>query len=769
MTQKKNKKQTTQSVRTTILTVDWQHIDWGTVQNNCCIVRYELPHYAMRELGSFGKLHNWYKNLSNRPCYLHTYGPHLYVKYENPVDIRDLHYSQQKLPYTIVDIKNEKDLFHAVFKTLVSDYFQAHEKFVSNANFFLRVPSTDGNFVVVLKVQFKQDWQNGNLNDFIVTSEATRLRKLTPSEVNEIQEHSKNVYYGRLYRDAVAYFKQLKTISIDDAQKKEGIFIEYHNPQNRANIPFHSVKSAKELERTRSFLLNQLIADLAIHLNHLGFPCQQKYLEMEQVDTISGNQMKQRQIPVLDRTIYVLDGRVRPTIMEDGFVEQFCNFASELFDKELVTFKSTNVEALKTGDWVLRIQDFDVDDLAPGGILDNHPDKKKEFYSSYPDLVKQTLNINPISNDYRDDMKKPEKDRKAWSVDDYLNYSIDQLKENQDEIFQSLTVCHNQLFLKDIIQFSDDLINRFPMIERLQGKVFMAYGAFVYFDGQALQFVRIDNNDIDRGAKIIQELTGKNLFEDILDLSRKRNYALPDEPKRSEDVKKRKFIVAKDYVLEIVDSDVRMLYEDREIRERLLKQEKPLPKENFYPNLESKEPPIFTARQLKEFSDFLDNQVEESYISYKDLKARYGKEIRNRADKSLTHPGFYEILGITNDTKLKKYYKQHLGLVFESARDKSVIPVYQGIWYEPTSQYYLVGSKDSMNGMKSNQERGFVYREIQCHNWQSGPSELKQFLSEEFFPLLEVNFIRHNNYTVYPFPFNLIQIWFDLEKWKTQI
>ncbi len=97
--------------------------------------------------------------------------------------------------------------------------------------------------------------------------------------------------------------------------------------------------------------------------------------------------MKQRQIPVLDRTIYVLDGRVRPTIMEDGFVEQFCNLASELFQKELITFKPNNVESLKTGDWVLRIQDFDVDDLAPGGILDNHLDKKKEFYSSYPDLV----------------------------------------------------------------------------------------------------------------------------------------------------------------------------------------------------------------------------------------------------------------------------------------------------------------------------------------------------------------------------------------------
>lgn len=750
-----------QSVRTTVLSIDWQNIDWSTVDHSFYVVRYDLPQ-SMTGPGTFGKMHNWFRNISERPYYLHTYGPHLYVKYESSSSIEQLAYSQLKLPYSIVDIRQETTAFHAVFKTLVSDYFQTYEKFASNAHFFLQVSPTDRNYIVVLKIQFKQDWQHNHLNDFIVTAEATRLRKLSVSEINDLQDWSREIYYGRIYQGNEAYFKQLKTEAISDIQKREGIFVEYRNPQNRASVPFHSVKSVRDLEKSRSFLLNKLIANLAKHFTRLGFPCRQKRYEMEQVHTKMGPQMTRRQLPRSARTIYVVDGRIRPTMRQDHFADQFCRLATRLFQNDLLSFEKADANMLNTGDWVLRIQDYDVDDLRPGNILQGYTDNKNEFYSSYSQLVKQTLNINPKSDDYHDELKKPEKEQKIWSIEDYFNYSIDQLMEEQDELLQNLTVCHNQLFLKDVVQFPNQLSARFPMIEALKGKVFMAYGALVYYDDDSLHFARIDNDQLESSSETLYKLTGKRLIEDILDRSRNQNYFQPDAPKRFEDVKKRKFIISHDYVLEIVDSEIRILYEDQEIQNRLQKQEQTLAKDYFYPDLTVLDPPIFTRTQLQQFADFLDDQVIETHISYKDLKTRYGKEIKNRAEQELdTTKGFYSILGITKDAKLKQYYEQCRGLVFESSRDQTVIPVYQGIWYEPDLQLYLVGSKDSA---ALNQERGFVYREVQCHDWQQGKGSLKNFLQEEIFPLLEVNFIRHNNYTVYPYPFKLIQIWQELEQ-----
>lgn len=752
----KVEKQKMQIVRTSVLTIDWGNIDWETVNQNFCIVRYELPHY-LDGPGSFGKLHNWFKSQCDRPYYLNTHGPTLYVKYQSPNQIEDFYYEKQKLSHALVDIQNNKDDFHAVFKALVSDYFEAHENFVSSANFFLRVSPAEKDFITVIKVHFSQDWRHNRLNDFVATSEATRLRKLTPLEVNELQASPNKIYYGLLYRGDIAYFRQLKLASIDEAQKKRGVFIEYRNQQKRANIVFHSVKSVRDLERSRSYLLNQLLSNLIKHFNDLGLPFKQKLFDMEQVATKSGKQMKQRQLPKSDRVIYVVDGRLQPADPENIFLDQFCTFINDFFKADQVTFTSASAENLCFGDWVLRIQDFDAEDLLPGGILEGRTDQKNEFYLSFPHLVKQTLNINPNSDE------KNSEEQQSFSAIDYLSYDIEQVKKEQGALFQRLTVCHNQLFLKDLIQNPGNLLGRLPILEKLQNKVFMAYGAFVYSVGKELRFVRIDNDELERGAKILYEITGKRLLEDVLEPSRNLNYFKPEAKKREEDVKKRKFIISKDYVLEIVDSDIRMLYEDQEIRARLLKQENPLPKESFYPIYSASESSIFTQTQLQLFTEFLDDYVAEAYLSYKDLKANYGKEIRNRADTLADGTGFYNILGIKSDLKLKKYYEQHLGLVFESVRDQSVIPVYQGIWYQPDEQLYLVGSKD---GVDLEQARGFIYREIECHDWKFSKENLKAFLVSDILPLLEVNFIRHNNYTVYPFPFNLIQIWLDLEKWN---
>lgn len=756
---------TNRSVKISHLTLDWDSVNWDGFNAQFHIVRYELPGYLKNESSYFGKVHNWAKNNCDKPYYLHSHSLMLYVLYDSPSSVVDLCYEKLPLPKSVIIPKNESE-FHAIFKVLVSQYFMAHEKFVSNAHFYLRVPLKESDYVTVLDININQDWLHNRFCDFIVFEEATRLRKLDQTERQEIQKWSE-IYYGRSYKGATAYFMQIKRSEISEHIQTEDIFKEYRNKQFRAQVPFHSLKSRQALEKTRSYLLNEFLTNLIAYLHEIGLPYQYKEFRMEKVDTKTGNRMKTSQIPKRQRVIYAVDDRAKALIQQDNFVEEFCNFASARFAGDLISFTPADLAALSPRDWVLRLQDYDVEDLAPDSILCNYQDTKHAFYRDNRDVVKQTLNINPNTDIYRDDMKKKEQDRRKWSSEEYLDYDFDQVissDEKKAHLLRRLEVCFNQLFLKDIIMFPEDVSNRLPILSLLSGKVFIAYGAMMYFDGSSLVFSKIsgEEQDVERAENLILALTGKDLTSDILDPSREYNYYKPDAKKRFEDVRKRKFIVSPDFTLEITDAKFRMFYENRVIRDRLDRVEKKVEISCFYPRFPVSGNAPFTEAQLRDFDAFLKEYVTEPFISYKDLKARYGMKVKNSAGEEIQDGGFYKLLGLTkSDKKLKEYFRNHLNLEIYGVRDKSLIPIYQGIWYEPNYRYYLVGSKDTMS---LEQERAFIFREIECHHNNLDNAAFYTLLRNEFFPLLEVNFIRHNSYTVYPFPFKLIQIWQDLER-----
>ena len=81
-------------------------------------------------------MHNWYKQESNYPCYLHTHGPHLYVKYSNAGEVIDLLYEGQVLRAETIVVDNEA-MLPWIMKLLTADFFQLDGRFVSNAKFFL--------------------------------------------------------------------------------------------------------------------------------------------------------------------------------------------------------------------------------------------------------------------------------------------------------------------------------------------------------------------------------------------------------------------------------------------------------------------------------------------------------------------------------------------------------------------------------------------------------------------------------------------------------
>lgn len=86
----------------------------------------------------------------------------------------------------------------------------------------------------------------------------------------------------------------------------------------------------------------------------------------------------------------------------------------------------------------------------------------------------------------------------------------------------------------------------------------------------------------------------------------------------------------------------------------------------------------------------------------------------------------------------------------ESARTRKAINVYAGgIWYNSQTQRYIVGGTDSM---KTSVARGHHVYQIHAYN-EPMAGHLSTLLS-----LLTVTFVRKNQYTVWPYPFDLIRL-----------
>lgn len=740
------------AVPTTILTIDREAIDWERLRQNCHIVRYDVRRKEWGESSSkyYGSMHTWYKQESDHPCYLYTYGPHLYVKYSTAGKVAALKHEGRLLPCSDVNVQDE-NLLPQILKLLLADFFQVDGRFVSNADFFLWA-TADKDFVTGLKINLTHNWQE---DEFVISDQAARLRKLRPSDFDGINEWKRKnkVYYGRFYQESMAIFKQLKPDQLTLAQQEEGTYELFEGSHtNRASLTFHSTKSLRALQQTRSHRLNLFIAQFVAYLNGLGLPFQQKRLSMQPMHTKSTAAMQKRQLPSEQKPIYIVDDRLNALRKPNDFADSLCEVANAATPDHDTLFAVKPEAELEPGDWALRIQDYEKGDFDPEtGILRNWQDAKADFYARHPLVIKQTMNVN---NNSKKRQKEAESQKVLdWSATEYLDYDVPTVTDLNIQ----LEVCRNQLLLKDVVMFSQNVPPRLPQIQMMADMIFLYQGALVYFDGQDLHFMTVANN-LEVAVAFVRAHTGWDLIDDVLmPAADKRKYEGISDAKDIESATKRPFIISRDFVWEIWEGNGRVLNEDAIIQERLETLEQAIPTKKFYPPQPIKKNYLFSAMQLQSYVQFLDLHVHESSISYLDLKRRYGKHIRDdRSRIIIKDKGFFGLLSIQNDTRFKRYLSEHLGLTFESVREDHLFPVYKGIWYSPNSGHYVAGVKDTNN---EEQERGHTLRRIVVHQGIKEPDELKSLLAQSFFPLLEVNFIRYKNYTVRPFPFQLIDIW----------
>ena len=197
--------------------------------------------------------------------------------------------------------------------------------------------------------------------------------------------------------------------------------------------------------------------------------------------------------------------------------------------------------------------------------------------------------------------------------------------------------------------------------------------------------------------------------------------------------------------MEVENIDERVLYGYDEILRRKREREEPLPINDFKLLPHAQQLPKMNAETLEAYDNFLEG-LKNRYarLSFKELT---NEPLLSSIDKILS-------LGRTPSgtiyrRKLTDAYKK-VGK-FRSLKGVDVIPTFQGIWYDDEG-HYLVGSK---TGFNKSQPKAHLVRRF-------APRKGQALAVTPLLEAMSVTFVRHEQYTVLPYPFHLIDLWADI-------
>ena len=97
------------------------------------------------------------------------------------------------------------------------------------------------------------------------------------------------------------------------------------------------------------------------------------------------------------------------------------------------------------------------------------------------------------------------------------------------------------------------------------------------------------------------------------------------------------------------------------------------------------------------------------------------------------------IFKISQEDKFRDFLKNFCGIDLQGKKAGKLFKVYEGIWYDKDNTQYFVGAK---NGYEYKQDKAMQMRKIIEIEGKVQP--------KEFFPLLDVEFIRYGGYIVLP-------------------
>jgi len=281
--------------------------------------------------------------------------------------------------------------------------------------------------------------------------------------------------------------------------------------------------------------------------------------------------------------------------------------------------------------------------------------------------------------------------------------------------------------------------------------VFLYRQKMLFVDNGKLHIINLSDSDFDSEFKRLTERDYNEVEEQIYSYHSFDDDKPLDKEQQDELLKGHQYIiVSKEFVVEITKgNDCRALFDTGTMLERIQNRTEPKSIKDFMVTTESDDPSVAT------WNNFL-NKVRRdgtTSASYENLvKAKSKTQAASSCTEKL---GGYTELGKTHPKSKSEWdndLSDYLGIDLRSTK-KTVTDWSKGIMFDPENLQYMVGQK---NAFKDEQTRSNLIRGIILIDGEFNP--------DKFFPLLDVSFVRYNQYTVLPFPFHLIKKFIQLEE-----
>jgi len=517
-------------------------------------------------------------------------------------------------------------------------------------------------------------------------------------------------------------------------------------------------------------------------LTDKGIPIVQKTRNWEKLKLRVGKGEKEIDIKQLD-TIFLYDARWNTTNILGS---QYQQLLQQMFSD--IDWKIIDDLSEADNQPTLILQDANAEDYEEGNLLANEIDPYHAIKSAHRQTPTQFINVNP--NKPKDKADQPS----------YLSYPLVELqktskgKEPKDTDWgRKFRVAILQLYMKNVVlnhlSASQHLplsgvlnqLTRFGYVRKRSyqdgdSRVSIGHKAFLQFEGDHLTFSRLATPDERKPLEDLCERFGYDWY-DIEEILVERRYKQDKDDKEEKDVSSYDLVLMDGLVILIDELDETVLYKYDEIQRRLegriVKREigdlllrkhydriKPSDATVCLADLETfgyldMDPSRNTNAVMKsaEFLSTLDKydhwlltEVKSANhrISVEDLRSKYENEIveifgwEERDTNSKTNP-------------LLEYYKEAFDLGPATGVD---VQLSQGIYFDETDYAYRVGGVYGLN--KGTQDRANRIRRFEAIH-----GDMARFNPKPLLEALSVQFVRYNRYTVYPFPFYLLDMYIN--------
>lgn len=672
---------------------------------------------------------------------------------DEPAPLLELHHARNPIKaekYSFEKLWN--DSWHNLPKLLQVAYVRdaKHDYFVGRDEIYVYAQEDDKTMHGHVCMKITLSGWRGQIR---VIGSATRFFPTTNIKQSET--------YYRTHPKKQLYFLQLKHDEVQN-QLNKGISVYCHSTieGKRASLDYLDMK---DVVGSRVDILRKFIEGFTQFLEDFGFvaqPLERDFIEFTPPD-----------VPQLDvsmlGTIHVLDKRHNQEIHHTLAYIKLFEEALARISTGCVTFKIIDEIVPTQKNVVLVLQDANKKAYQENNILHQRPkfpDPYPEIYRDFPEITKHFFDVN-----YKN---KPDK---ANSIKGYLKYDLLKPKD----IERRLEVILYQLYMKHIALNPQELVN-FPLPFAPNDYIYVSKENkkspefILYFQNGLPVFKAItDEESRDLHKQLVKNkgIDWDNCYEQLLDKYK------PNRSEKEVELTTYNVIIGNGLFVDIEDLNERVLYDTQSMRKLKSKRTEIRPLEDFFlaPRYNLIKPKNFLTyieleerglldgidpttknekKSLERFQLFVgidkvlqaegDLDMSFSKLSKGDLGMQLAKLIdalkKNKEDKDYI-----------NLQKFNKFFTHQYNNMstpmFPSPKDEDN-HLYRGIWYT-NDHVYTVGSPSKIN---TSQARAHLLRQFDV---LVGDAD---FDSIVFLKQLSVQFVRLNQYTVFPYFFTLLKI-----------